>query len=161
MGKFMDVFRADLLVNAPDFKPSGNFPASGEWQRYVTEHFDDFVNGTNLHFWTCGAPIAKCEKRLLIGAATYSQMDMQLLDVLDDWLKKHESMGTRIDVFDLGICSQINDLDEFFPHVKNVYMTPHVGLWENGVFQEMITGYAARGFLSKHLDIPFQLLTFK
>jgi hypothetical protein len=82
---------------------------------------------------------------LLIGVATYSLGDLELLDQVQDFLAKKPAMhDLSVEVFDVSECRKHGDFKNYIPSLGKVFQTPVAGLWDRGELREQKTGAAAR-----------------
>ncbi|HEV3256935.1 MAG TPA: hypothetical protein VG013_08665 [Gemmataceae bacterium] len=152
----------DLYRSHRDLSP-------GEDQALVAREFPEFVARSTLHWWSADAAAATVGKRLLVGVATYSEADMQLLDLVKDAVAKRKLHGLnearaqqqmlgcgvsapvgsaqeslRVEVFSTLDCRTHEDFDKYIPGIGKVYQTPVVGLWIHGLLREKCSGAPAR-----------------
>jgi len=81
---------------------------------------------------------------MLVGIAPYSLPDLELLDAIKEALKQKPSCEERVQVFDVLTCASMKDFDERIPGIGQVYQTPVVGIWEDGVLVQKASGAKAR-----------------
>jgi hypothetical protein len=87
--------------------------------------------------------------RLLLGAAPYSLYDLALLDIIDEKLSEGQlatgqpASAVWVDVFSTLACLSHADFGRYVPGLGNVFQTPVVGIWEEGVLRDRAWG--ARG----------------
>jgi hypothetical protein len=125
---------ADLLL-----KTSGN---PGQAQQLAAELFPRVVAMSKMKLWRIGDPFSNVGSRILIGiAASYSIPDLQLLDEITS------NISDQMDVFDVSDCKEMKDFENYIPGIGNVYATPIIGYWENGVLKESLSGFHARNWL--------------
>jgi hypothetical protein len=118
--------------------------------RMILKAFPEVVSQSHLNAWHPGSPIAEKGKRILVGVAPgWAELDIKLLDALDNALAEKGNSDYHIDVFDISVCERIEDLKAYLPDLKSAYHTPLVGIWEDGVFQKSLGGYAGRMFLAE------------
>ena len=128
MGKFEDLLR----LNNPS--------EAVEQQRLAREQFPSVVASSRMSMWSPGEPFPSKGNRLLIGVATYSRYDMDLLDALD-------SQGWENDViqlFELSVFSSMDEFEKFIPSLDKVLQTPVIGFWEDGQLTYRAQGAFAR-----------------
>jgi hypothetical protein len=68
----------------------------GEQQRQVELEFPDLVAQGPLHWWSPGEEIVTNRRRLLIGVAAYSEMDMRLLDQVREAVAGRNGLAERL-----------------------------------------------------------------
>src|SRR4051812_66411 len=73
-------------------------------QEEATHAFPELVARSRLHLWSPGQDSVATGKRLLLGVATYSKLDMQLLDLFNGSLGTINGSPLHIDVFDILQC---------------------------------------------------------
>lgn len=167
MTPFSDLFRSHLEL------------PPGEQQHRVEGEFPALVAQGFLHWWSPGDRIAAAKKRLLIGVATYSEMDMRLLDLVGNAvaakncrrmaaMAKPTKPGVlafvqmppeslRVDVFSVLACRTHEDFQKYVPGVGKVYQTPVVGFWEDDRLRESATGARGRALVARVCGIDPQL----
>ena len=139
MTTFHDLFRQ------PTRAVNGSFPDDRRG-----ELFPNLVERSRkLHLWTPGQPISQRGLRLLIGIATWSGYDLNLLDLVEDAVHS----PVRIDVFDTGSCLTIDDFRRFVPDTELGNSTPVVGLWDNGRLVESGWGESGRQIVIRVCNI--------
>lgn len=104
-----------------------------------------------LHLWSPGQPTAVVGPRLLIGVATWSGYDLNLLDLIEE--ATHAPV--RIDVFDTDACLSQAELDLYIPGVNTGPQTPFVGLWQDGVLVEKQSGHWGRQLVARVCGIEW------
>ena len=120
----------------------------GEQQESARKSFPVVVSKSRFRLWSPGQPISAHGNRLLVGVATYSEPDLALLDLVQeavDWDKK----APRIDVFNTLDCKSQQDFEKYIPGIGDVFQTPAVGLWQNGVLMETAWGKPARDLIAR------------
>src|SRR4051812_38315743 len=85
-----------------------------------------------LHIWEPGQPTSTHGPRLLIGVATWSGYDLNLLDLVEEAFHA----PVRIDVFDTDKCRSMDDLNAYIPGFEIGHQPPYVGLWQDGTLVE-------------------------
>lgn len=110
---------------------------------WAGRQFPAVVAASPFRIWSLGDPVAPgC--RLLIGVATWSGYDMQLLDVLAEALSREPAGKPTIEVFDIQECRRVEDFSQYVPGGLPVLQPPIVGLWQDGRLEWSAEGYAAR-----------------
>jgi hypothetical protein len=144
MNTFHDLFRQPTRMAA------GSFPADRR-----PDLFPGFVERSpRLHLWSPGDPIADTGPRLLIGVATWSGYDLNLLDVIEE----APAGPVHVDVFDVDSIHSAEDLFRFVPGLAVATTTPFVGLWQDGKLQQAASGKAARDLVVRVLHLPAEEL---
>jgi hypothetical protein len=117
-------------------------------QQLAAELFPRLVAMSKMKLWHTGDPVSNVGSRILIGiAASYSIPDLQLLDEINKRLSGASNMSDQVDVFDVSGCKEMKDFENYIPGIGNVYATPIIGYWENGVLKESLSGFHARNWL--------------
>jgi hypothetical protein len=124
------------------------FDIHDQAQLLAAELFPRVVAMSKMRLWRIGDSISTVESRILIGvAASYSIPDLQLLDEINKRLSGESIISDRVDVFDISSCKEMKDFENYIPGIGNVYQTPIIGYWENGVLKESLSGFHARNWL--------------
>jgi len=122
-----------------------------EHTKDLSARLAEALSGSQLHFWKPGDPVARLNRRVLIGVAPYSRYDVNLLAALDEL--QLDSSFERIDIFDVLACQSQADFEKYIPGIEKVYQTPVVGLWENRRLVQHLSGNNARELLMRMYDI--------
>lgn len=129
MNTFHDLFR---YTTRP---MNGAFPPDRR-----SELFPDMVSRSRkLHLWAPGQPTSEFGQRLLIGIATWSGYDLNLLDLIEEAVHS----PVRIDVFDTNSTPNFDAIREYLPGIEDGMMVPFAGLWNDGQFIESAAGHEA------------------
>jgi hypothetical protein len=110
--------------------------------------FPAAVGESPFRLWKPGDPIARQGTRILIGVATWSGYDMQLLDMLEEALSRATDVPL-VEVFNAGILTSMDEFYKYILEVPDVFHTPAVGVWRDGVLTERAAGYAARDLVAR------------
>ena len=130
----------DLLLKTSDIPDQA--------QQLAAELFPRVVAMSKMRLWRIGDPISNIGSRILIGvAAGYSIPDLQLLDEINKRLSGASNISDLVDVFDVSGCKEMKDFENYISGIGNVYQTPIIGYWENGVLKESLSGFHARNWL--------------
>lgn len=89
-------------------------------------------------------------QRIVVGVAPYSRPDMQLLDALLEKAEQDDEFRERLQIFDVLECASMADFDKHIPGLGNVYQTPVVGIWRDGLLYRKAWGGKARQLLSAY-----------
>lgn len=153
--RFSKLITAFLIVKNASTPEDWTRP--GEEQGEAQKRFPGLVETSRLHLWMPGDDIPKRGKRFLIGAATYSLIEMYILDALNEWLEREPTV--KVDVFDLSAYS----LDEIAGYIPNAQAksSPVLGIWSDGQFVRSLEGGAANKYLREYfqLDAILEKLT--
>jgi hypothetical protein len=120
----------------------------GLGQQKLDERFPAIVSASPLRLWSPGNPIPATSKRLLIGVATWSAYDMQLLDAVSQALQR-SPFDLTIEVFNVADCHSPEAFEEYVPGIGRVLQTPIVGLWSDGMVVDKATGRAGRELVAR------------
>jgi hypothetical protein len=122
----------ELLDNPTRLEP-------GPLQRDVRHRFPSIIQKSHLEQHVPGSPIPNSGKYIVIGVASYSRDELRLLDDLDaaypEWAN-----ASRVGVFDVLDCKDMNDMRRHLPIFMMVAQTPVVALWDNGNLVASQTG---------------------
>ena len=100
--------------------------------------------------WTPGESFPTTGARVLVGIATWSLYDLDLLDALDS-----RSFGDdTVHVFDMDSCKTMSDFENYIPGIGNVFQPPVVGYWQDGRLLYREQGAAARNWLLTRYHEP-------
>ena len=111
---------------------------------YISMRLHEALAGSPISVWRRGESIPGVGRRMLVGIAPYSLPDLELLDAIKEALKQKPSCEERVQVFDVLTCASMKDFDECIPGIGQVYQTPVVGVWEDGVLVQKASGAKAR-----------------
>lgn len=107
--------------------------------------FPGFVERSpKLHLWSTDQPTPAHGPRLLIGVATWSGYDLNLLDLIEE----APDNGVRVDVFDVDSLASPDELARAVPGIPNL-QTPFVGFWIDGKLVESASGFEARKLVAR------------
>jgi hypothetical protein len=73
---------------------------------------------------------------------------MRLLDVVAGKVLI-EAKAPVVDLFNIDDCKHLRDFGQYIPHLRNVFQTPVVGIWQDGEFVGSKQGYAARDTVAR------------
>jgi hypothetical protein len=114
----------------------------------LDERFPSAVAGSPLRLWSPGDPIPRQGQWLLVGVATWSAHDMQLLDAVSQALEGGPT-GLAVSVFNVANCQSADAFEVYVPGVGSVFHTPVVGLWSEGKLVEKASGRAGRDLVAR------------
>ena len=141
MGRFRDLL--DANVHLPP----------GEQQRLACELFPATVARTRMSMWSPGESLPMKGMRLLIGVATYSLYDLDLLDALDS-----SPLGDDIvQLFEVSSCSTMDDFEKFIPGTGKVLQTPVLGFWQDGELTYHTQGALARRWVRDRYSLSLRM----
>jgi hypothetical protein len=133
MNTFHDLFRQ------PTRRVGSGFPPDRR-----RELFPGFVERSpKLHLWT-NQPVPAQGSFLLIGVATWSGYDMNLLDLIEET----QDNGVHVEVFDVDSVLSPDDLSRLIPGISFL-QTPFVGYWVDGKLIESASGFDARKLVAR------------
>jgi hypothetical protein len=98
---------------------------------------------------------------LLIGAATWNNYDMILLDRIEPEIGKIDANNLSVAVFDIDICKTESDIDQIIPGLGSVPQTPAVGLWVDGKLVETASGFLGRQLVERIVSAELQLQPYR
>lgn len=140
MNTFHDLFR---LPTRP--------PSTANFLDRRRELFPGFVERSpRLHLWSPDQLIPDRGPRLLIGAATWSGYDLNLLDLIEE----APVVGIRVDVFDVDSLTNEDDFQRYIPGLVHAFQTPFVGYWVDGRLVESATGFHGRQLVVRVCGLP-------
>ena len=121
----------ELLLNPRRLEP-------GQLQSIARGKFPSIVTQSHLEQHVPGSPVPIHGKFVIIGVATYSPDELRLLDEVEaayaQWGK------TKVVVFNVLDCNDMNDMRRHVPPLMMVVQTPIVALWDNGKLVTSQTG---------------------
>ena len=117
----------------------------GDQPGYVSTRLPEALVDSPISVWQRGQSISSMGRRTLLGIAPYSLPDLELLDAVTEALKQRgPDREDLVQVFDVLTCKSMKDFDDCIPGIGQVYQTPVVGIWEDGVLIEKGSGAKAR-----------------
>jgi hypothetical protein len=116
--------------------------ARPELQREADEEFWQAIEAGGFRRWRKGDPVLRAGRRLLIGLASYSRQDVELAQELID--RRLREQTPVIELFNVLDVQDMNDFEQYIPGIGNVYQTPVVGSWDDGVLVRKAQGVAAQ-----------------
>jgi hypothetical protein len=128
-----------------------------EQQKYVHEQFRKLLSESRLRAWDPGDPTPLTGRRILVGVADYSTIDMALLDALDKIVSNQLGPDDTIQVFNVLDCTKMEDFEEYVPGIDPVYQTPVVGVWEEGQIDRRASGKPSVDLLRSILGLTDDL----
>ena len=126
-------------------------------QEQMAEAFPSWVEASRFHLWKLGDPIASSGARWLVGIWTVKHHDLEMLDILNDALENSIIQNVRLDVFNSLYLSSWEELAFYIPNLPEVAVTPYIGLWLDGEFQQSASGFAAKKWLLDTYNLPHTL----
>lgn len=114
---------------------------------YVSAHIPAIVREGNLKMWSADSAIPTIGRRTVIGIAPYAVLDLKLIDALQQATSEPTSEEEQIEIFDILACAHMKDLEDRVPRIGSVSHTPILGVWENGVLTDTLSGAKARQLL--------------
>jgi hypothetical protein len=116
----------------------GRSPADA--QRKARQDFPARVSQSRLKQRSPGQSIPGTGRHFILGVATYSVAELELLDNLEDFLVKAEPGAIDVQVFDVLACKTMGDFAAFIPGIDAVYRTPVIGVISDGKLIDQATG---------------------
>jgi hypothetical protein len=98
------------------------------------------VSRSRLKLRSPGKPIPDTGRHFIIGVATYSAPELELLDKVEEQLGRSEAEALDVEVFDVLACKNMSDFAAFIPGIDGVYRTPVVGVLSGGKLIDHATG---------------------
>jgi hypothetical protein len=120
----------------------------GEQQAAAREQLRSMLAQSKLRYWSPSMAFSLQGERILIGVATWSVFDLNLLDCLQEALSRG-SRQTVIDVFDADDCKALDDFEPYIPSIGRVFQSPAVGIWRDGESVLSAWGFAGRQLLKE------------
>lgn len=148
MSSFYDLLRLFRSSAEPD----GSLALA---QQKIDDLFPAVVAKSPFRLWAPGDAIAAQGKRLLIGVATWSGLDMQFLDFLARRLQEVPG-GLIVEVFNVASCPSQDALERYIPGIGMVFQTPVVGFWSDGKLVDKRSGKPGRELVARaaQIDLP-------
>ena len=109
-------------------KARADFPKQVSHSKFGLRNPSDLIPPSGKHF--------------IIGIATYSAAELNLLDQVEKSLQNGKLSKPRIEVFDVLDCHQMSDFEKFIPGIDAVYRTPVIGVIFEGKLIDHGTGMA-------------------
>jgi hypothetical protein len=111
----------------------------GPLQSAARRRFPSIVQKSHLGQRDPGDAIPSSGKYAIIGIATYSPDELRLLDEVET---AYPRWGTtsRVAVFDVMECKDMEDVKKHIPAFATVVQTPVVALWDGGKLVSAQTG---------------------
>jgi len=134
---------------------------AGEKQRLAQIDFPSAVERSKLNLWKPGDAIQKEGRRLLVGIATYSGLELTMLDTINCVLTSAKGPQIRVDVFDCDLVDGRENLDLYVPGLHPILHTPIAGLWIDSQTATQCCGFDARKFVGSLFEVPMSDRHFK
>ena len=125
----------------------------GERQRLADERFPTIAAAQGFRLWSPGDPLPPAPTRILIGIATYSRPDLELLDqlaMLRQTLRDPDSVV--IEAFNVRTLRSMQDFDSYIPGIAPVAQSPVAARWSRGRLIDRAKGAQAREALLHWLN---------
>lgn len=122
----------ELLENANRIEP-------GPLQASARRQFPGLVRSSHFEKRTPGASIPATGRYVIIGIASYSREELQLLDEVNAAFHRWGPTATTA-VFDLMECTDAREVRECAPPFVHVSQTPLVAVWDDGMLVEAQAG---------------------
>lgn len=120
------------------------------------ELFPGFVERSpRLHLWAPGQPVSARGPRLLVGVATWSGYDLNLLDLVEE----APADAVRVDVFDIDTVLDHTTAQLYLPGIVFPCGTPLVGYWLDGRLVESAFGFHGRMLVARVCGIATEDVT--
>jgi hypothetical protein len=116
----------------------GKPPADAQAKAH--EEFAGKVSQSRLKLRSPDKAIPDTGRHFIIGVATYSIPELELLDNLEDSLGTAVREVSDVQVFDVLDCKTMTDFGRFIPGVSSVFRTPVIGVIIDGRLVDQATG---------------------
>lgn len=116
----------------------GKSPADAQAKAH--QDFPGRVSRSRLKLRLPGEPVPGTGRHFIIGVASYSAPELELLDKLEAFLGQGEPEAMDVEVFDVLACKAMSDLAAFIPGIDGVYRTPIIGVISEGKLIDQATG---------------------
>jgi hypothetical protein len=124
---------SDLLM----FRPGDN-PA--DIQQQARLRFPTIVAQSKLSLRHSMAPASQTGTHVILGVASYSRPELELLDEIDASLSSGNGRPTQVDVFDVLDCPQMSDFAKLSPGLQVAHQTPVLGVMVDGKLAQSVAG---------------------
>lgn len=132
-----------------------------EQARYIKGRLADVASDQQLKFRRLSDPILPASRRVLIGVATWSRYDFELIDAIAEKRQKSGASDEVVEIFDADEqfddpAAPKQDFERYVPGIGKVFGSPVLGIWEGGDLVTRASGAAARQILIDRyeLDLP-------
>jgi hypothetical protein len=122
----------ELLEN-----PTGREP--GPLQANARQLFTSVLERSHLKPRLPGAPVPDEGEYVILGVASYSPDELQLLDEVEA-VHHQWAASSKVAVFDLTTCKGMTDMKGYLPPLSVVAQSPVVALWDRGKLIASTTG---------------------
>lgn len=113
------------------------------------ELFPGFVERSpKFHLWTPDQVASAQGSRLLLGVATWSGYDMNLLDLIEE----APDTGVRVEVLDIDAFTSADELARLFPGIP-FFQPPLAGHWVDGKLIDSAAGFKGRQLVAQLLGL--------
>lgn len=142
-----------MMTTFSELLNSSSDPAPGQQQQRAAEQFPSLVQSSHMKLWQPGRDLPLNGAEVVwIGVASYSVLDLELLDAIEAKLTR-EGQNETIYLFDLSAFPDFKDFEKVLPGIGSVYQTPVVGSWNDGVLKEKLSGAVARAWLARRYEL--------
>lgn len=124
----------------------------GQQQQRAVEEFPSVVRQSHMELWQPGQDLINGDHGVWIAIATYSVLDLELLDALEAKLSCEEQKQS-IYVFDVFAFPEFGDFEKYLPGIGKVFQTPIIGAWTDGILEEKLWGAEARQWLVRRYEL--------
>src|SRR5688572_5030272 len=115
----------------------------GEQQEAVEARLPELAARVGFRVWNPGDSIRVTGRRVLIGVAPYSPLDLRLLDEITPFVSANPET-VSVDLFNVRDVRQMGDFEAYVPGIGAVLQPPVAGLWVDGHLVQKATGSRAR-----------------
>jgi hypothetical protein len=122
-------------------------------QQRAAEQFSAVVAKSHMEMLPPEEVLPAQGAKILIGVASYSIPDLEMLDAIEARLSREPIDDETIHLFDVSALPDSRDFEKYLPGIGRVYQTPVIGLWQNGVLQDKASGTLARHWLTQRYGL--------
>jgi hypothetical protein len=111
----------------------------------------DCVRNSPFRLWSPGDPIPQRGVFVLLGIATWSGYDTQLLDMLQEAIANRNGFPP-VALFNAGILTSIEAFERYIPGLPPPTQMPVVGVWRDGQLVDRAVGRFACDLVAHMFD---------
>jgi hypothetical protein len=139
----------DLLKPEPNVSP-------GEQQQHAAAALPDTIAESHMRWWKTREVNVCHGKCLLLGIGSYSQYDLTLLDLMEEFLAEGRSDQVPIYVVNVADYTSREQLAVDFPGLGPGSQSPMAAVWEAGSLKKVASGKMARELVAETLGVVAQ-----
>ena len=125
----------------------------GDAQKKASSDFPKRVSQSKLTLRKASDAVPRSGKHFIIGIATYSADELNLLDQLEKSLRNSASGTPNVEVFDVLECDKMSDFERFIPGLHGVVRTPVIGVIFDGKLIDHATGLSEVMSVLRRFDV--------